>query len=206
MSQFINFSYLIAAILFIIGLKNLSSPKTAPRGNMLGGIGMLIALIVTLLDRGVISYGWIFIALIIGSGIGAYLAKTVQMTNMPQMVAIFNGFGGGASLLVAGSAYLEMSQVFKRGGEVPGLPWGVALLLSALIGAVTLTGSIIAFGKLQGIVNEQAVAIPKIFIKALSLALGLCALLILVDPFDMEFFFLLLKIDHDISNYSETFI
>ncbi len=194
MSQFINFSYLIAAILFIIGLKNLSSPKTAPRGNMLGGIGMLIALIVTLLDRGVISYGWIFIALIIGSGIGAYLAKTVKMTNMPQMVAIFNGFGGGASLLVAGSAYLEMSQVFKRGGEVPGLQWDVALLLSALIGAVTLTGSVIAFGKLQGIVNEQAVAIPRIFIKVLGIALGICALLVVPDPFGMGFFFLLVII------------
>ncbi|MBF0280090.1 MAG: NAD(P)(+) transhydrogenase (Re/Si-specific) subunit beta [SAR324 cluster bacterium] len=191
MSQIINFSYLIAAVLFIVGLKNLSSPKTAPRGNMLGAIGMLIAVVVTLLDKGVVSYGWIFIAVIVGSGIGAYMAKTVQMTNMPQMVAIFNGFGGGASLLVAGAAYLEMSQVFNQGGEVPGLQWDIALILSALIGAVTLTGSVVAFGKLQGIVDEQAVAIPKLFIKSLGIALGICALLVIADPFDMGLFFLL---------------
>jgi NAD(P) transhydrogenase subunit beta len=121
MAHLINFSYLLAAVLFILGLKNLSSPRTAPRGNLLGAIGMLIALIVTLLDRGVVSYLWIFIAILIGSAIGAYLARVVEMTAMPQMVAIFNGFGGGASLLVASSAYLEAAQIAQSGGNAHGL-------------------------------------------------------------------------------------
>ena len=189
MAQFINFSYLLAAVLFIIGLKNLSSPRTAPRGNLLGAIGMAIALIVTLLDRGVVSYTWVLLAIVIGSGIGAYLAKTVQMTGMPQMVAIFNGFGGGASLLVAASAYLEASQMVSRGGEPLGFQWTIALILSALIGAVTVTGSFIAFGKLQGIVNESAVAIPRIFIQASGIVLGISALLVLVAPFEMNILF-----------------
>lgn len=190
MAQLINFSYLLAAVLFIIGLKNLSSPRTAPRGNLLGAIGMAIALIVTLLDRGVLSYTWVLLAIVIGSAIGAYLAKTVQMTGMPQMVAIFNGFGGGASLLVAGSAYLEAFQMVNRGGESPGIQWAVALILSALIGAVTVTGSFIAFGKLQGIVNESAVAIPKIFIKSLGVLLGICALFVVFSSFEIPLFFL----------------
>ncbi len=190
MTQLISLSYLLAAVLFILGLKNLSSPRTAPRGNMLGAIGMLIAVIVTLLDRGVVSYLWIFIAILIGSAIGAYLARVVEMTAMPQMVAIFNGFGGGASLLVASSAYLEAVQIVRGGGNAYGLQWDVALILSTLIGSVTLTGSLIAFGKLQGIVNEQAVAIPKIFIKGLAILLVVCAIVVLTNPFEMEWLFL----------------
>ena len=191
MAQLINFSYLLAAVLFILGLKNLSSPRTAPRGNLLGAIGMLIALIVTLLDRGVVSYLWIFIAILIGSAIGAYLARVVQMTAMPQMVAIFNGFGGGASLLVASSAYLEAAQIAQSGGNAHGLQWNIALILSSLIGAVTLTGSFIAFGKLQGIVYEQAVAIPKIFMKGMAILLVVCAILVSTNPFEMQWIFLL---------------
>lgn len=190
MTQLIHLSYLLAAVLFILGLKNLSSPRTAPRGNMLGAIGMLIAVIVTLLDRGVISYLWIFIAILIGSAIGAYLARVVEMTAMPQMVAIFNGFGGGASLLVASSAYLEAVQIVRGGGHAYGLQWDVALILSTLIGSVTLTGSLIAFGKLQGIVNEQAVAIPKIFIKGLAILLVVCAIVVLTNPLELEWLFL----------------
>ena len=190
MVQLINFSYLLAAVLFIFGLKNLSSPRTAPRGNMLGAIGMLIAIVVTLLDRGIVSYLWIFIAILIGSAIGAYLARVVEMTAMPQMVAIFNGFGGGASLLVASSAYLEAVQIVQSGGEAYGLQWDIALILSTLIGSVTLTGSLIAFGKLQGIVNEQAVAIPKIFIMGMGVLLVVCAILVLSNPFEMQWIFL----------------
>lgn len=192
MAQFINFCYLISAVLFILGLKNLSSPKTAPRGNMLGAIGMFIALIVTLLDQGVVSYTWIILAILIGSGIGAYMAKTVQMTSMPQMVAIFNGLGGGASILVAGAAFIENSQIVMQGGSDSGFQWTFALVLSALIGSVTFTGSGVAFGKLQGLVSEKAVALPKKYRNWVGLLLGAGTLLLLISPSDMGFVFFLI--------------
>jgi H+-translocating NAD(P) transhydrogenase subunit beta len=103
----INFAYLIASVLFIMGLKGMSHPRTAVRGNLMGAMGMLIAIVVTLLDRSIISYEVIFAGLVVGSAIGAVMAIRVQMTAMPQMVALLNGFGGGASVLVAGAALLE---------------------------------------------------------------------------------------------------
>src|SRR5688572_9013379 len=103
-----NFAYLIASVLFILGLKMMGHPRSAVRGNFLGALGMLIAIVVTLLDKNVLGGGWsgylvIFAGLIVGSAIGAWLARTVQMTAMPQMVALLNGFGGLASVLVAGA-------------------------------------------------------------------------------------------------------
>ena len=135
-------AYLLAAALFIVGLKRLSSPATARSGNRLAAVGMLIAVVVTLLDRGVIDYLWLAVGLVIGGGIGAVLAKRVAMTGMPELVAAFNGFGGGASALVAASQYLAEGE-----GE---LVTSVALGLSVLVGAITLTGSFVAFGKLSG--------------------------------------------------------
>lgn len=152
--EWINLAYLIAAILFILGLKGLSSPKTAPRGNLLGAVGMLFAIVATLVDREVISFGWIIAGMVVGSAIGAYFARTVKMTAMPEMVALLNGFGGSASLLVA------LSQFILTPADVQTVGWRVALVLSALIGAVTLTGSIVAWAKLQGIA-EKAMDIPN---------------------------------------------
>ena len=105
----INLSYLISAILFIVGLKMLSSPRTARAGNFYSAFGMLIAICVTLLDKGIIDYKLILLGLIIGSAIGAFLAVTVKMTQMPQMVGLLNGYGGLASALVAGSEYVRLS-------------------------------------------------------------------------------------------------
>src|SRR5688572_5588838 len=96
-------SYLVAAVLFIIGLKWLSSPTTAVKGNRLSGVGMLIAIAVTLVDRQVVSYQVVALGLLVGSALGLWMARAVKMTQMPQMVALLNGLGGGASLLVAGA-------------------------------------------------------------------------------------------------------
>jgi NAD(P) transhydrogenase subunit beta len=115
----INGSYLIAAVMFIVGLKMLSSPKTAPRGNQVAAIGMLIAVLATLINSEVISYGWILLGALIGGGAGWLVAVRVAMTSMPQMVALLNGLGGAASALVA-SADLVASVTDK--GVTPEAP------------------------------------------------------------------------------------
>jgi NAD(P) transhydrogenase subunit beta len=153
MEVFIDISYLISSIFFILGIKKLSSPKTARKGNLYAAIGMLIAIVITLLDQHVLTYEWIIIGLVVGSGIGALMATKVKMTGMPQMVGLLNGFGGGASTLVALSEYYKIT---------PNIPvnTGVAIVLSLLIGGVTFTGSMIAFGKLQGLVTGKVVKYP----------------------------------------------
>ena len=159
----IEITYLISSILFIIGIKYLGSPKTARRGNFYAALGMFLAIVATLIDREVLTYEWIIIGAVIGSSIGLLLAIKTPMTGMPQMVGMLNGFGGGASTLVA------LSEYFKKNPNYPidmGLPFnlptdqGVAIILSLLIGGVTFTGSMIAFGKLQGLVTGKVVKYP----------------------------------------------
>ena len=147
-----GFLYLVAAVLFIVGLKRLTSPETARGGNRLASIGMLLAIVVTLLDTGILGYGAVIAGLVVGGAIGAYLARTVEMTAMPQLVAAFNGFGGGASALVALSALAT-----EPDSDLRTL---VTIGLSVLIGSVTFSGSFVAFGKLQGILSGQSVAFP----------------------------------------------
>ena len=103
-SGLVNIAYLVAASLFIFGLKGLSHPRTAVRGNLLGALGMLLAIVITLLDKNIIGYEYIIAGIIIGGAIGAALAIKIKMTAMPELVALFNGFGGLASILVAGAA------------------------------------------------------------------------------------------------------
>ncbi len=146
----IEITYLVSSIFFIYGIKKLGSPKTARRGNLYSAIGMLLAIVVTLLDQNVLTFEWIIIGGIIGSLIGAVLALKIKMTGMPQMVGLLNGFGGGASLLVALSEYYKLSTVMP-------VNTGIAIVLSLLIGSVTFTGSLIAFGKLQGLVTGKVV-------------------------------------------------
>ncbi len=138
--------YLISAVLFIIGLKQMARPRTAVRGNLIGAAAMLLAVLVTFRDVLAQSSGvnlfLIFAALVVGGVIGAWLALKIEMTAMPQLVAMFNGFGGIASVLVAGS---EMA----RSGSLTTTDVMVATALSGVIGAVTFTGSLVAFGKLQ---------------------------------------------------------
>jgi NAD(P) transhydrogenase subunit beta len=149
---FIDFSYLLAATLFIFGLKLLSSPATARRGNILGAVGMLIADVATLFDQQILGFGGILIGVLIGGAVGVFLAVKVKMTAMPQLVGILNGFGGGASLLVAAAEYL-------RDPNPPG-DVAVTIVLGVLIGAVTLSGSMMAAGKLQEIITGRAVTYP----------------------------------------------
>ena len=153
---FADLSYLVAAALFIFGLKRLQSPATAQTGNLMAAIGMLIAIVVTLLDRDVVSYEMILVGVVVGSLIGAISARAVQMTAMPQMVAIFNGFGGAASALVA------MAEFYRLAGEGVGISIasGISIMVGTLIGAVTFSGSMIAFGKLQGLVTTAPVTYP----------------------------------------------
>ena len=147
----INATYLAAAILFILGLKGLTTPRTAVRGNLLGASGMLLAIAATLLDRQIVSFEMIALGFGLGAVIGTIWALRVQMTAMPELVAAFNGFGGGASALVAGAA------VFMPGAitGVPEIQVHISSALSAFIGSATLSGSLIAWAKLQGILHWQ---------------------------------------------------
>ncbi|MCH8266469.1 MAG: NAD(P)(+) transhydrogenase (Re/Si-specific) subunit beta [Acidobacteria bacterium] len=152
---FIDLFYLAAAVLFILGLKGLSHPRTAVRGNLLGSAGMLLAIVVTLLDRRIVSFETIVAGLVVGGLIGVVMAYRTPMTAMPQMVAVLNGFGGGASALAVGAALEEA----LKGGfvEEVSVQFTVAAALSGIIGGVSLTGSGIAFGKLQGLIKERPV-------------------------------------------------
>ncbi|MFT5441161.1 MAG: NAD(P) transhydrogenase subunit beta [Myxococcota bacterium] len=152
----IQSAYLVAAILFILGLRNLSSPKTAVTGNFQAAAGMLVAIVATLLNAGVVSYGVIFAGIAVGSVLGAVLALRIEMTDMPQMVALLNGFGGAASAFVASAEILgDNAAVATVGGVIP-----FAIVASVLIGAITLTGSLVAFAKLQELVGGGAVTYP----------------------------------------------
>ncbi len=152
----IQLSYLLAASLFVLGLKKLGSPATARQGNQSAAIGMLLAVVATMLDRQVLSYEMILIGIAIGSAIGAIAAYKVEMTAMPQMVGIFNGLGGGASALVAIAEFWRV----LNAGEFLSTTSLVTILLGILIGGVTLTGSFIAFAKLQGIMPGAPIQFP----------------------------------------------
>ena len=144
-SQLSDLLYLLAAVLFILALKMMASPRSARTGNFLGAAGMLIAIVATLARGGVITYTWIVAGLIIGTALGLVLALTVKMTAMPQMVALLNGFGGLASGLVV------LAEIFRVPSPV-GTYFAVTVALSTLIGWVTFTGSLVAFAKLQEVV------------------------------------------------------
>ncbi|KAA1189761.1 NAD(P)(+) transhydrogenase (Re/Si-specific) subunit beta [Pseudohalioglobus sediminis] len=151
MDNLIQFAYIISAALFIYGLKQLGSPATARRGNMISSTGMLVAIVAALLDQGIVDYQWIVIGVVIGGAIGAFVARTVEMTSMPEMVALFNGFGGMASLLVGLAAMSPTAATFTL----------VTIVLSILIGGVTFTGSLVAYGKL----SERMTSAPIMFAK-----------------------------------------
>ncbi len=138
----VQLSYVLASALFIFGLKMMSHPRTAVRGNLLGSLGMFVAIVATLI--GVVRFEYILLGVLIGSVAGAWMALKVPMTAMPQMVGLLNGFGGGASVLVAGAELLR--------GEAGGVNPYVILIATAasgIIGAVTFWGSLVAYGKLQ---------------------------------------------------------
>jgi NAD(P) transhydrogenase subunit beta len=178
--------YLLAASLFIFGLKRLSSPATARSGNWLASVGMLIAIVVTLLFQGILTWQVILIGMIVGSLIGATFARTVKMTAMPQMVALLNGFGGGASAVVAGAEYLRY---LHAGTEIP-INTGITIQLSILVGCLTFSGSLIAFGKLQELVTGRAVTFPLQKTLNALILVGTLALIIwlVVEPVNPTLF------------------
>ena len=167
----VNFVYLIAGVLFILGIKGLTKPKTAVRGNTLSALGMLIAVVVTLLDSSIVNFSYIIAGVLVGGIVGATMALRIQMTSMPQMVALLNGFGGGASLTIALAEYYSKlgqaptsfadilnpiaisTSAFGQGAE--GTIALVSIGLTVLIGAVTLTGSFVAFAKLQELMKKS---------------------------------------------------
>ena len=168
----INVAYIIAAILFIMGIKMLGSASTAVRGNRISSLGMLLAVVVTLLRSG-LDYQFIILGLIVGGIIGLIAAKRVQMTGMPELVALFNGFGGMASLLVGWSEF-EKSLEFN---------WFLYLVvyIAILIGGITFSGSIIAYLKLSGKIGGSAIVFPlQKFINLLIMAGAIFVGLLLV--------------------------
>ncbi len=170
-----NFAYVVSAVLFIFGLKMLGSPATARRGNLLSSLGMLIAVVAGLTDFGIVSYEYIIGGMILGTIIGALAARLVAMTSMPEMVALFNGSGGAASLLV-GWATLY-------GGDITTFT-AVTVLLAILIGGVTFTGSLIAYGKLSETINSAAVVFTgqRIVNSLILLGIVVCGYLFAMDP------------------------
>ncbi len=171
----INLAYVASAVLFIYGLKELGSPATARRGNLLSSGGMLIAIVVTLLDKQILDYKWILLGIGIGSVIGAIAARTIAMTAMPEMVALFNGSGGLSSLLVGFAAiFLEANTTFTL----------VTIILSILIGGVTFTGSVIAWGKLSEKISGKPVLFSgqQILNFLLVIAIIVCGVLFALQP------------------------
>ncbi|MCP4175165.1 MAG: NAD(P)(+) transhydrogenase (Re/Si-specific) subunit beta [Fuerstiella sp.] len=168
----IDLSYLLAASLFIIGLKGLTKPRTAVRGNLLGALAMLIAVVATMLDQNIVSVTGLLIAIGIGSIAGTILALKIEMTAMPQLVALFNGLGGGASVLVAGAflAGREFSERVTSGAGFADVLTATAA--SGLIGAVTLSGSLVAFAKLQELKFVKDVSFPGQKLVNLLLTVG----------------------------------
>ncbi len=162
--------YLLSATLFVFGLKRMGSPATARQGNRMAALAMLIAIVATLMEQDILSWQLVAVGIVLGSLIGAFLARSVKMTDMPQLVGIFNGLGGGASGVVAAAEF------FRLGGGTLGLESGVTILLSTLIGAVTLSGSFIAFGKLQRFISGAPLTFP--FSRTLNAVLFLAIIVI----------------------------
>ena len=172
-----NIVYLISASLFIVGLKRLASPITARNGNRLASLGMLIAIVLTILKYSDNNFEWIILGIVIGGLLGIILSKYVQMTAIPQLVAIFNGFGGGASALVA------IYEILYQKESVISIFVLAAIVFSTVLGSLTLTGSFIAFGKLQEIIPTRPILFPlRNYLNSLLLLLIIFLAIIMVIP------------------------
>ena len=185
-----NIFYVLASVLFILGIKKLSHPRTARNGNMIAFVGMMIAIVATLIAKHEIEIDFqlIAIGIVVGIIIGAIFAIKVQMTQMPQMVAIFNGFGGGASALVAAAEFLKT-------GEITTFTLGT-ILLSIFVGTLTFTGSLVAFGKLQGFVSGQPIVFPgqQIFNGLMALTLLIVGFNLVQIPGEINYFYAVVAI------------
>ena len=183
-----NIFYVFAAVLFILGLKKLSHPKTARSGNTIAAAGMFIAIVATLIAYDQIDYQLIAVGMIIGTIIGATFAIKVEMTQMPQMVAIFNGFGGGASALVAAAEFLKT-------GDMTTFTLST-IMISVFVGTLTFTGSFVAFGKLQGFISGKPVVFPgqQIINGLLALALLFMGIYVITTAAEINLFFGIISI------------
>ena len=183
----INLTYVAAAVLFIFGLKMLSSPATARNGNLVSACGMLLAIVVTLLDHSIVDFRWIALGLVIGGVIGAMAARLVAMTAMPEMVAIFNGFGGIASLFVGWAAL--------HSGDVSTFTV-VTIFLSILIGGLTFTGSLIAFGKLSETIPGRPYIFTgqRTFNSLLLTAIVVVGVMFCMDPANTNLLYVLIAL------------
>ena len=171
-------AYIIAGVCFIMALKGLSSPESSRQGNIFGIVGMTIAILTTLASPVVVNYLWIVIGIAIGGGTGAFIAKKIQMTALPQLVAAFHSLVGLAAVFVATAAYLSPE---SYGIGVAGqIHTGslVEMSLGLAVGAITFSGSIIAFGKLQGLISGKPVSFPMQHM--LNLVLGILLVLLIV--------------------------
>ena len=179
-----NLAYIAAAALFVLGIKMLGSADTARRGNILSSCGMLIAVVATLIGQNILSFHWVTAALVTGGAIGALAARIVRMTSMPEMVALFNGFGGLASLLVGWAEYEKLmtstSTPFSEGPYFA----SSAIFLTVFIGGITFTGSLLAYGKLAGRVTGRAVVFPlqRLFNALVLIILLSCGLCFVASP------------------------
>lgn len=155
MFALVNLSYLTAAVLFILGIKGMTKPKTAVRGNQIAAVGMLIAVVAALLHHQIVGFTTIIAGMVVGGSIGAWFARKTAMTSMPELVASLNGIGGGASLAVAASTWLTALGAQSDGASQAGTAWTLAIVVSIAIGAITLTGSVVAVLKLKGNVGDS---------------------------------------------------
>ncbi|MEZ5568288.1 MAG: NAD(P)(+) transhydrogenase (Re/Si-specific) subunit beta [Halioglobus sp.] len=186
MDMLIQFAYVVSAALFIFGLKQLGSPATARRGNLISSLGMLLAIVAALLDQGIVEYQWILIGFAVGGAIGAAAARMVQMTAMPEMVALFNGFGGMASLLVGWAALTPGAGTFTL----------ITIVLSILIGGLTFTGSLIAYGKLSEKIGSGAVLFSGQQVVNSFIVLGILgsAVMFCLDPGNLTWLFVVIAL------------
>jgi len=184
-----NIFYVLASVLFIFGIKRLSHPRTARSGNLIAAFGMLVAIITTLLINGSIDYKLITIGVVIGSLIGAFFAVRVEMTQMPQMVAIFNGFGGIASALIAASEFINPSGTLSLFNLS-------TISFSVFVGTLTFTGSFIAFGKLQGFISGKPIVFTgqQILNGIFAITLIVLSYLIVLDHLNYNLFYALIII------------
>jgi len=187
MTALTNLAYLVAAVLFILAFKGLAHPRTAVRGNRLGALGMLVAVVTTLFDKHILGFEAILAGIVVGAAIGAVLAVKVEMTAMPQMVALLNGFGGGASVFVAGAALVDVGVLSE---DTPHLQLGVSTVLSGLIGSVTFFGSLVAFAKLQElkIVKDLRFGGQQALNGLLLLGAVACAVPVILDPTQVGYY------------------
>ena len=181
-----NLAYIAASVLFILGLKRLGSPATARNGNRLSSIAMLVAVLATITGNDITSWEWILGGILIGSIIGAISARKIAMTEMPQLVAIFNGFGGAASGVIATG---ELIRLIDSGSIIP-QDVSITIMASVIVGGVTLTGSFIAYGKLQGLVPTRPLLLPirNVINITLLIAMFIATVWLVIEPSTTAFF------------------